>query len=456
VKLAKGDIYSQASSIPTLKFEEQQLTSFAGLIVFQKLFERCRLKERLHEACAHLLPRHYYSFSTILQCLVVHIVLGYRQLRESEFYREDPLVKRVLGLKSLPSVPTLSRMLSEFDEQSVGAQQAVSRGLVLERLQKEAFKRVTLDFDGSVQSTKRHAEGTAVGFNKEQKGARSYYPLFCTVAQTGQVLDVLHRSGNVHDSKGSVEFVTGCVKAVREGLRAARLEIRMDSAFFSDAMVRCLEKLAVEYTISVPFERFVLLKERIEKRILWWEVAGSEGGSHYFENRWKPQSWAKRSRFIFIRNSVARQNKEPIQLDLFEPVQQGHEFKVIVTNKITGAGKVARFHEGRGYQEKIYGELKNQAQMGYVPARRLVANKVYLLCTLLAHNLSRELQMQAEAPVRGTTEKRTVKWLFEGLDTLRRTIIARAGRLTRPQGKLTLTLNANPAVQGALLRLLEA
>ena len=164
MKLAKGDIYSQASSIPTLKFEEQQLTSFAGLIVFQKLFERCRLKERLHEACAHLLPRHYYSFSTILQCLVVHIVLGYRQLRESEFYREDPLVKRVLGLKSLPSVPTVSRMLSEFDEQSVGAQQAVSRGLVLERLQQEAFKTVTLDFDGSVQSTKRHAEGTAVGF----------------------------------------------------------------------------------------------------------------------------------------------------------------------------------------------------------------------------------------------------------------------------------------------------
>ena len=63
---------------------------------------------------------------------------------------------------------------------------------------------MTSDFDGSVQSTKRHAEGTAVGFNKEKKGARSYYPLFCTVAQTGQVLDVLHRAGNVHDSKGAV------------------------------------------------------------------------------------------------------------------------------------------------------------------------------------------------------------------------------------------------------------
>ena len=456
MKLAKADIYSQASSIPTLKFEEQQLTSFAGLVVFQKLFESCRLKARLQEACAHLPSRHYYSFSTILQCLIVHIVLGYRQLRESEFYREDPLVKRVLGLRWLPSVPTVSRMLSEFDDKSVVAQQALSRGLVLERLEKEALHTVTLDFDGSVQSTKRHAEGTAVGFNKEKKGARSYYPLFCTVAQTGQVLDVLHRSGNVHDSKGSVEFVTSCVMTVRERLPAARLEIRMDSAFFSDAMVQCLEKLGVEYTISVPFERFVVLKERIEKRILWWQVPGAGGGSHYFENRWKPQSWAKKSRFVFIRNSVDVQNKEPLQLDLFAPMQQGHEFKVIVTNKITGAGKVARFHEGRGYQEKIYGELKNQAQMGYVPARRLVANKVYLLCSLLAHNLSRELQMQVEEPVRGTTQKRTVKWLFEELDTLRRTIVARAGRLTRPQGKLTLTLNANPIVQDALLRFLQA
>ena len=33
-------------------------------------------------------------------------------------------------------------------------------------------------------------------------------------------------------------------------------------------------------------------------------------------------------------------------------------------------------------------------------------------------NLSRELQMQIEEPVRGTTEKRTVRWLFEELYAL--------------------------------------
>jgi len=90
-----------------------------------------------------------------------------------------------------------------------------------------------------------------------------------------------------------------------------------------------------------------------------------------------------------------------------------------------------------------------------VPTRPLVANQLNPLCSVLTHNLCRELQMQVEEPVRGTTEKRTVRWLFQELDTLRRTLLSRAGRLTRPQGKLTLILNANPTVQNALLRFLQ-
>ena len=78
--------------------------------------------------------------------------------------------------------------------------------MVLDRVQALELRRLTLDFDGSVIGTGRSAEGTAVGFNKKKKGQRSYYPLFCTVAQTGQAFDVLHRSGNVHDSNGAEDF----------------------------------------------------------------------------------------------------------------------------------------------------------------------------------------------------------------------------------------------------------
>jgi hypothetical protein len=80
------------------------------------------------------------------------------------------------------------------------------------------LRRITLDFDGSMQSTRRHAEGTAVGYNKIKKGARSYYNLYCTLAQTGQVFDLLARSGNVHDSRGALEFIIECVSQIQQAL----------------------------------------------------------------------------------------------------------------------------------------------------------------------------------------------------------------------------------------------
>ena len=458
MRVAKSSAAARARAIPELKFEDQKLTSFGGLVVFQKLFEVLNLGSRLG-ACTLKLDRastRFYKHSTALRCLVVHLLLGYRKLRDMDFYRDDPLVRHVLGLGHLPSVPTLSRLLGGFDEESVRLQRGLNRDLVLGRLSGEGLRRVTLDFDGSVLSTSRNAEGTAVGFNKAKKGARSYYPLFCTVAQSGQVFDHLHRGGNVHDSNGAAGFVARCVGEVRAALPGARLEVRMDSAFFSDAMVQSLEGLGVEYTISVPFERFAELKGKIEGRRFWWPTRGTGGKGSHFEQLWKPGSWARAARFLFVRTEVKARSKAPVQLDLFEPVEEGFEYKVVVTNKRGAAGGAVRYHEGRGYQEKIFGEIKSQAQMDYIPARRRAANEVYLNCALMAHNLARELQMRVAKPSRGTTARRTVKWVFEELSTLRRNIIQRAGRLTHPQGKLTLTLPTNPSLKDDILRFMTA
>jgi hypothetical protein len=173
---------------------------------------------------------------------------------------------RMLRLKRLPGVSTISRSLSSFDKTSVENLETLRTDLVLDRLAELDSARITLDFDGSVIGTKRQAEGAAVGFNKNKKGQRSYYPLYCTVAQTGQVLGVLNRSGNVHDSNGARDFIVKCITAVRQ-VRTSRtlIEVRMDSAFFNDQIVQTLEDIGVRYTISVPFERFAALKAMIDE-----------------------------------------------------------------------------------------------------------------------------------------------------------------------------------------------
>ena len=112
-------------------------------------------------------------------------------------------VLRLMGLHKLPDVATISRALSQMESDGVDNVRKLLRSLVIEGLHREQLPRLTLDFDGSVQSTNGHAEGTAVGYNKNRKGARSYYPLFCTVAQTGQFFDLHHRPGNVPDSNGA-------------------------------------------------------------------------------------------------------------------------------------------------------------------------------------------------------------------------------------------------------------
>lgn len=453
MKCSRSSVRRKVHALPALRFERQQLTSFSGLVLLQVLIRRIGLKEGLRRCFAHVRPGAIYGVHQIVLQLVLHLFLGYRQLRDSRYYRDDPMVKRFLGQRRLPDVATVSRGLTDADPKSVENLRRLLRDMVLDRLKGLSLRRITLDFDGSVVSTTRSAEATAVGFNRKKKGERSYYPLFCTLAQTSQVFDVLHRPGNVHDSRGAQQFMKHCVEAIQQALPGVQVEARMDAAFFSDAIVETLNGLGVEFTLSVPFERFPKLKGLIQDRKRWYRV---NRDLWCFQARWKPKVWKGDYRFLIIRTRARKQQKGPIQLDLFRPYEHGYEFKAIVTNKALQPGYVAAFHNGRGSQEGIFGELKDQCRMAYVPFRRWIANQIYLLASLLAHNLCREMQMIARDRDRTTMPKRTPLWQFQQVGTLRRNLLARAGRFTRPAGKLTLTISANHEVREELLELLGA
>lgn len=454
MKDSKNTTHRKYSCFPALAFEQQRLTSFSGLVLFQRLFENLNLKCRLRECFRHLKFHPIFGHASVVLLLVVHLLLGYRRIRDLKYYDNDPLVKRLLGLTRLPDVATVSRSLMQADAQSVEKLRGLSSELVMDRLGQLPFPRVTMDFDGSVLSTKRHAENTAVGYNKKHKGHRSYYPLFCTIAQTGQVLDFLHRPGNVHDSNGAIDFVQNCYSSVwvHAHPQKVHVESRFDSAFFSDAMVWTLLDWGIEFSMSVPFERFVQLKSMVEARRQWKHI---DLDTAYFETDWKPKSWSQDFRFLFIRTRNQKQNKEPIQLDLFIPKEYGYDYKVIITNKTASAKRVLSFHNGRGSQEGVFAELKDQAAMDYIPFKRLIPNQIYLAAAVMAHNLARELQMATRHYHRNMNTRRSPLWVFQHIDTIRRNLINRAGRFTKPKGKLTLTISANHKVREEIVAFVE-
>lgn len=442
--MSSRKVQTHKSVLSAIRFADHHLTSFGGLIVFQALFKKLDFKKRLANCFGHLAYRLAYQSHQIFLVLVIHVLLGFRHLRELAYYADDPMVLRTIGLKRMPNVSTISRSINRLDKLSYQAAKELSTEIVLRRLASCKFVRLTLDFDGSVLWTQsRNTEGTAIGYNRIRRGARGYYPLFATVAQTAQVFDLHHRPGNAHDTQGASQFIEKVFTKIKLHFHKINLEARFDAAHFTENNCLWLDNEGIEFSISVPFQALSHLKQIVEQRQKWYPINHQWS---YFELRWKPKRWKKCMRLLFFRQQCLKPRQGPIQLDLFVPQDRFFEFKVVATNKKTSAANVLSFHNGRGSQEGIFGELKSQMQMDYLPARRLLGNQMFTLAAIFAHNLYRELQMATSPACRNTTTTRAARWIFRQADTLRRLIIQKAGYLSRPQGKLTLTLSTNNTI----------
>lgn len=449
MKSSRAQILGKFHKIPRVRFDGRRLTSFGGAVIFMALFRVMEIRQRLANCFRHLKSSGCYGMPVIVLLLLLHLLLGFRRLRSIDYYRDDELLRHMLGLRSkLPDVSTVSRRMSRADRSAVTNYLRLIKDVFYQRVVVEGFCRLTIDFDGTVLWTRgRAVEGTAVGYNRKRKGARGYYPLLCTCAQTGQVADILFRPGNVHDSNGAIKFMLENVAGLKQLVPGIQIECRFDGAFFEETMLLLLDSLGVEFSISVPFERLYELKGIIEARRRWRRIDGTWS---FFEQQWKPKKWERSYRFVFFRQRVARPRRGPVQLELCTPQDHRHEFKVVVTNKQFSAGKLLAFHNGRGSQEGVIGELKQGAQFDYLPFRRQAANEVFLCTSALAHNLSRELQVLAEPRRRRASERRAAAWEFKKLATLREQLLLRAGVLSTPGGELTLTMGRNRAAQAEM------
>ena len=123
--------------------------------------------------------------------------------------------------------------------------------------------------------------------------------------------------------------------------------------------------METQFNISVPFLRLTELKSKIEVRRRWHRLDDTWS---YFEAQWQPKRWVRPARFLFFRQRVEAQFKEPLQRDLFTPVSYGFEYSVVVTNKDEGAQDVLHFRHGRSSQESIIGEVKAASQIDYIPS----------------------------------------------------------------------------------------
>jgi len=443
VRLSRADLKQRINGDLTLRYEASGLTSFAGLELVGRFF-RCLDLKGLLRAAACRLPRSDFGSVAMVLLLVTMLITGGRRVRHVAYLEGDPLVKRVSGLRRVPTLHTVGRWLRAFDARGVAALLGVNERVVGDVIDRSDLRRLTLDVDGSVVSTGLKVEGARRGYNPHRRKVPSYYPITAYEANTGQVLRVQNRAGNVHDGKASVAFLGELFEQLEATLeRRHVLEMRMDAAFFREDVVDLLEEEGAEYAIKVPFYEWLGLKERIAKRRRWSRV---DDTVECFEQRIPVPAWSRSMRVVIYRKKVAHWTRKNFQLDLFDPDDGHYEYSAIVTNKAITGRTLWFFMCGRGTHEKVYGELKNGFAFDCIPTQRYEANSAWQVLSILAFNLTRALQATMNER-RGMNRKRRAMRVFEAIHTLRYRFINRAGLLVQPNGRATLDVGDNTVVR---------
>jgi Transposase DDE domain group 1 len=292
------------------------------------------------------------------------------------------------------------------------------------------------------------------GFNPHHRKHLSYYPLLAHVAQTGHILRIKNRPGNVHDSRQAVAFVRELIDRVRAGLgRALPLEFRMDAAFFQRDILRLLAARGCAYAIKVGYWSWLPLKQLAGAQRDWTLLAPGVSG---FDHRLTIPQWDLDVRVMIYRKHVQHESRKNFQLDLFTPDDGHFEYHAVATNLPLGLPALFAFICGRGAQEKTLAELKGEFALDVVPTNHYGANSAWQQLSVLAHNLFRSFQLDTGAAPRRRSRKRTYAYFLQSIRTFRFLVIARAGRLTRIDGRNVLRLARNPAVQQLYDRLQHA
>jgi hypothetical protein len=439
VRYRKADLGTAVKNDLRVEFTESGLSSYAGLELLTRYCRSIRLNDLIRRHFAGTVLGGDYGTVAMIRIMLGLLIVGGRRIRHLDFVRGDVLFERFAGLIRLPSLRTLSRWLTQFTMQSVQRLQALNAEIVARVIRCEPLRTLSIDVDGSVVSTGHQVERAFRGFNPHHRKVPSYYPITAYLAETGQILRVKNRSGNVHDGKASITFLRDLFSQVKETIGSAyHLNFRMDGAFFHPKVLQLLTTQGAGFCIKVPFWQWLDLTGLIKARRRWKHINTQLS---YFEATLTV--WDVTVRVAIYRKKVFHRSRKNYQLDLFDPNDGYYEYSAIATNLSLAPRKLWNFMAGRGEHEKVIGQLRGQLAFATVPTHRYGANSAWQQITAIAHNLLVSFQIDTGARRRNRTEKRTCLYKLKTAQTLRFELLNRAGRVVRPNGTSILRLSRN-------------
>ncbi|MBW1688175.1 MAG: IS1380 family transposase [Deltaproteobacteria bacterium] len=452
MRIRKGSIRGRVKSDLPIVFTQEKLTAYGGLEIMRRFLNRSGFSDRLQAVFSlRQFDGDYGSFRITL-ALIGMLLVGGSRIRHLSHLERDPVFLRFARLQRLPTDRTVSNTLKETTSAVREELNGLLREVAYDTVREARLSRLTMEFDGTVLRAGLCVDGAARGFNPHHPKDKSYYPLTAHLAQTGQLLAVHNREGNVHDSRGALELLSFLASDIREKLGPRRLEARFDGAFFRREILEFLRASGIEYAIRAPLWDWLGIRPEIEKRRRWKRI---RPGIQAFSTKLLIPKWKMRLRVVIYRKQVSHRTRKNFQLDLYDPNDGHYEYSAFATNKKEGLGTLWEFMAGRGGHEKTLCELKQHLAFDTIPTNDWDANSTWQLISALTHNVVRQFQITMGAVERANGRKRTYRWVLESLRTLRYELLNLPARLARPEGRAQLRIAASLNTQRRIETLLE-
>jgi hypothetical protein len=381
-----------------------------GIGMLRRLAEEVGLVEGI-DSRLHLLKFHlpYHESDHVLNFAINALCEG-TCLQDIELRRNDEVFLDALGADAIPDPTTAGDFCRRFQEMDVRLLMKIindTRLNVWQRQSEDFFEEAIIDMDGTmVITTGECKEGMDISY----KGEWGYHPLVVTLANTGEVLSIVNRSGNRPSHEGAATEADRAIAICRRG-GFRRVRLRGDTDFSQTEYLDGWDREGVVFqfgydakpnlqsiadalpetawtklvrspsyeAVGAERRRPPRIKRRVIRRreFLHLELESEEVA----EFEYRPAACGRSYRMIAVRKNISREKGEVRLLD------EIRYFFYITNDRVASASEVVFGCNDRCDQENIIAHLAGGVRALTAPVDNLVSNWAYMVMTSLAWTL---------------------------------------------------------------------
>jgi Transposase DDE domain group 1 len=418
---------------------DEVLIPQAGLGLVGALLQHTKLRQRIDALDVEGCRRPEVQHGDVIAAAIGLLCLGKSDFNDIETFRKDTFFRRSLGLRQIPSEPTLRQRLDAIDGRCAPILHEES-ALLLRKLARRPTpchgEWVALDVDVSpFDNSNTKKEGVSWTYKKVD----GFAPIFAYLGEEGYEVHCQLREGKQHCQDGTPRFLDEAL-GYAEQITRSKLLVRLDSGNDAIENIRVCRKHKADYIIKRN-----LRKESPED---WLEEAQCHGECE--EPRegkevWTGQTWRQRDgkpyRVVF---EVILRTTEANGQKLLVPEI---EVNTWWTSLRLPAKQVIELYHAHGTSEQYHSEIKTDLDLERLPSGKFATNATMLSLGLVAYNLlrlcgqealheQRRLPAQDRAPLGKKVFRRRLRSVIQDLMYM-------SAKLTRHANRWRLSLWRN-------------